>query len=138
MIIDRKTEVEIIPENLMTFKIPSHRKDSPLTLQFRYLTEARAASGLIVYVSQDEVAPSASKCDLKCRAPKQVTVKAKHGKSVFPNYNIFVSFYADSECRIAIDPQFHVNPYKLNPAKSFEASHKRPNFFRDIIRNQVT
>ena len=91
----------------MTFKIPSHRKDSPLTLTFKYLTETRAVSGLTVYVSQDQINPSATKCDLMRIAPKQVTIKAKNDKSVFPNHHIFISFYADTECRISVDPQFH-------------------------------
>jgi hypothetical protein len=61
-IIMDKTRVEVIPDCLMTFKIPCSKKPSPCKIYFKYLSRS-LTQDLEVYVSLDEPVPTEKKCD---------------------------------------------------------------------------
>jgi len=71
-IIEGKTQVEVIPDCLMTFKVLCLNRASPCKVYFRYLTKQNA--DLYVYVSLEEPQPSDHKSDWKELAPKLMTI----------------------------------------------------------------
>lgn len=73
LIIESQTEIEIFPEQLVTFKIPCLKKSAPLKVYFRY-TKSNAVQDLMVYVSNDEAIPTEKRNDLKVSKPACITV----------------------------------------------------------------
>ena len=52
-IINQPTKIEVIPDCLMTFKIPCFLKSTPCKLFFTYLNQA-SSYDLMVYISKEE------------------------------------------------------------------------------------
>ena len=66
-VISSRMRVEIIPESLLTMRIPCHGKSSPCKVFFKYLglkeeTLDPNHQDLEVYVSQEETMPTEEKC----------------------------------------------------------------------------
>lgn len=104
-IIEAKTRVEVIPDCLMTFKIPCNKKLSPCKLYFKYLSQS-VTQDLEVYVSLDEPIPTQKKCDLQGSQPNCLTVLEKNNKLTFKGFQIYVSFYSLEGISLMINPMF--------------------------------
>ena len=79
-IIENKTRVEVIPDCLMTFKVPCYKKLSPCKILFRYLSRS-ITQDLDVFISLEDVQPDENKNDMKATMPQTMTVtqpKFKH------------------------------------------------------------
>jgi hypothetical protein len=90
--INERTRVDVIPDTIMTYKIPCHKRAAPCKIFFRYPEDQKHAD-LMVYVSNYEANPSASKFDIRASRPQVITVE-EPGKmsSAFSNFNIFITF----------------------------------------------
>ena len=104
-IIDCKTQVEVIPDCLMTFKIPCHNKLSPCRFNFRYLSQS-ITQDLEVFVSLEEPVPSADKFDLRQSLPNYIIVNEDKNLRKFSGYNIYVSFYSLEGISLTVNPMF--------------------------------
>lgn len=105
MIISGATRIEVIPDTLMTFKIPCHGRLTPCKVRLTYGKDT--GRELDVYVSQEESAPSAEKCDIKALGgPFAIEVKENTKSKVFTVQNIYVSLYSHDGTSVLITPKF--------------------------------
>ena len=90
--INERTRVEVVPDAVMTYKIPCHKRASPCKIYFKY-PEGQDTADLMVYVSSYDANPSASKYEIRASRPQFITVE-EPGKvsSAFTNFNIFITF----------------------------------------------
>ena len=106
-IIAGATKVEVIPETLMTFKIPCAKKEPPCKIWFTYPAEV-FPKDMEVFVSTQVEQPSAALCDQRAHGPRVMTVDLPAGKKsrVFTNEFIFVSLYSTDSISTTIRPRF--------------------------------
>ena len=125
--------IEVIPENLMTSRIPSKDAPSPakLSVRFNYANEAEGSNGqsdfgaaasgssqkkrsyaaaskdLRIYVSQDEKEPREGRCDATYLSESIFFVYANNKQAkIFETSNIYVSFYSLKGCSINVTVKF--------------------------------
>ena len=126
--------IEVIPENLMTFRVPSKDAPSParLSVRFNYANEAEGSTGqgdfgaaangssqvkkrsiaaagkdLRIYVSQDEKEPREGRCDATYLSEGTFFVYANNKQAkIFETNNIYVSFYSLKGCSINVTVKF--------------------------------
>jgi hypothetical protein len=72
-ILSRTERIEVIPDTLITYKIPCLKRMAPCKLYFRYPNEA-GRHDLRVFVSCEESIPTDKKCDQNLSLPVQITV----------------------------------------------------------------
>lgn len=76
------TEMALIPDMLMTYKIPCAGKNAPCIIKFAYGDKYNHVS---IFISQTEVAPTEKNCDTKLFSPKMFVVQDKAKGAKFEN-----------------------------------------------------
>jgi hypothetical protein len=110
-------EIYVIPDNLMTFKIPCFQYPSPCRINIKYLDMQfeGVENDLKVWVSKTEITPKDQKCEQKLVAPSSILVGEKHKKyETFTNFHyIYLSFYSKSGINIRVSCKFiDVNAFR--------------------------
>ena len=86
------TEMALIPDMLMTYKIPCAGKNAPCIIKFAYGDKYNHVS---IFISQTESMPSEKNCDTKLFSPKMFVVQDKAKGAKFENQFIYLSFLTD-------------------------------------------
>ena len=105
MIIDGATRIEIVPNSLMTFKIPCQNRLTPCRVRLTYSKDS--SRDVDVYVSQETSVPSAEKCQIKVLGgPSLIEVSETTKSKVFTVPHIYLSLYSQDGSCVLITPKF--------------------------------
>ena len=122
MIVENKTySIEVIPGNLMTFRVPVKNAYPPMRFTITYndsdkngvKTKGRTNRSLKVFVDQEEKEPKDGRCKETYYAPDKFFVHpTTKGSPVFDSQNIYVSFSSAVGISISVrvkstDPKGH-------------------------------
>ena len=125
--------IEVIPQNLMTFRVPSKNAHSPAKFTITFNDSGNAAAGgrknteenakvgratkgniaggsnkdLRIYVSQEEKEPKEGRCDASYFSENVFFVHTQNKQSkMFETNNIYISFLSIKGCSINIKVKF--------------------------------
>ena len=109
--------IYVIPDNLMTFKIPCFQYPSPCRINVKYLDMQikGVENDLKVWVSKTDITPKDQKCEQKLLAPSSILVAENNKKyQTFRNFHyIYLSLYSQNGINIRVSCKFiDVNAFR--------------------------
>lgn len=122
----KPVQIFVIPDNLMTYKIPCRKEPSPCKITIKYLDKKIEGIDfdLKVWVSLTETNPHDQKCDQKLCAPTSILVVDPEKKSTFrTHFNIYVTFYSKEGANIKVSAKFiDVNEFRKKNLKALNTN----------------
>ena len=119
VLVENKTyNIEVLEEELRTFRIPVKDMLSPAKITFsyeRFKTQnplVKPTSPLHVFLSLTNKEPRRNQCDFHYQAPPKVTIDAPHKAKKFECLMVYMSLYSPSNCFVQIKVDFYQKPKK--------------------------